>query len=1066
MNSRFLTRLRILTLCTSAAALPATAPAQQTAPSATSATTAANTEPVQLSPFQVISDDRGYQALNTLSGTRLNTKLEDLGSSITVVTKQQMLDTAVTDINDLFLYEANTEGTGNFTAFTANRDGGVIDQIQADPSVANRVRGLGSANTAIGNYVSDSRVPFDVYNVEAVEISRGPNSNIFGLGRGSGTVNLVPSTANAARSISSFSTRVDSFGGYRGSIDLNRPLIDRKLALRYLGLYENKGFELEPSREEIRRMQGSVFYRPFERTTLRATGEFYRNTAQRPNTITPRETITDWIHFGRPGWNPVTQTVTYPDGRTLGPFAVNQDANLPLGLWGQGNNFYNRTGLFIEPNGTVGHWSVNRVGNAATPLTRNQNVRFLQSGTELGRLRETAYPLFFESGITDKSLYDWSSINYVAPNRTRDKADTYTIELEQIVWETRGNLVAARLGWFRQDFERYDRSMISSNDTQLFVDVNRTLLDGTPNPYFGRPYVAGSWPTTLRTPNSSKTGAADLAYQFTPEHRGAGPRWFGLQRLNVHGNQRSIEFTNFRYRDFVTSNHAWISPNNRLNSTQTYFQYYLGDNVAHNVDYAPTTRSNMAGTYPLNWFNGVTRQWIAEPAALTETAIDGTSTTQRRIRTINATYQAFFLDDRVVTTVGFRRDRQQNRNSAGVAVDPATGFISYDRLSNFSNSPWLINRGDTKTFGVVVKPQRWVSVFYNYADSFEPLGTSYDIFGNVLPNPTSEGKDYGVLFTLLEGKFSLRVNRYDSTEINSRKSQIGTVGSRIHRLEGERQPYNESFLPWARNVALTRFQRQGVNPTQEQLFLAAAQIMQIDPEFLRQTALTGAVGVAADVTSKGWEFEATYNPQPNWRFKFTGAQQKAIDSNIGGAVTDYLAQRLPVWTTVADDNGNRWWDANNGAARVRYLADIRAPYLFEIANQGKPRSQVREWRWNALTNYDFTAGRLKGWSAGGAVRWQDKAAIGFRGRPPEDGMILELDPNRPIYDKARFAVDLNVGYRFRFAGDRVRGRVQLNVRDLFEDGRLQAVAANPDGGAYAFRIVEPRRFILTTSFDL
>src|SRR5690606_36994551 len=108
----------------------------------------------------------------------------------------------------------------------------------------------------------------DTYNIESVEISRGPNSNIFGLGPGSGTVNLVPISANATREITSFSTRVDSFGGFRGSLDLNRPLIADKLALRYAAAYEDKGFQLEPSREEIRRMHGAVFYRPFKRTTI------------------------------------------------------------------------------------------------------------------------------------------------------------------------------------------------------------------------------------------------------------------------------------------------------------------------------------------------------------------------------------------------------------------------------------------------------------------------------------------------------------------------------------------------------------------------------------------------------------------------------------------------------------------------------------------------------------------------------------------------------------------------------------------------------------------------------
>src|SRR6185436_18798399 len=118
------------------------APAQQKTPATPVATTntSGGEELVQLSPFQVAADaDRGYQALNTLSGTRLNSKLEDLGASITVITKQQMQDTAVLDLNDVFLYEANTEGTGNYTQFTPNRNGGLIDGVAGDPATANRI---------------------------------------------------------------------------------------------------------------------------------------------------------------------------------------------------------------------------------------------------------------------------------------------------------------------------------------------------------------------------------------------------------------------------------------------------------------------------------------------------------------------------------------------------------------------------------------------------------------------------------------------------------------------------------------------------------------------------------------------------------------------------------------------------------------------------------------------------------------------------------------------------------------------------------------------------------------
>lgn len=1026
---------------------------------------AANEEPVELSPFTVTANDRGYLASNALSGTRLNTKLEDIASSITVVTRQQMIDTAVTDINDLFLYEASTEGTGNYTAFTSNRDGGMIDDIQANPQTANRIRGLGAANTAIGNFASNPKIPFDLYNIDAVEISRGPNSNIFGLGSGSGTVNLVPSSANVRRRSLAVTGRADSSGGVRGSFSLNFPILQDKLALRLSAVAEDKAFEREPSYEDIRREHGALTYKPFKKTTLRVSAEHYRREAQRPNYLTPQETISSWQGFGSPTWNPVTQRVTFADGTTSGPFSQKKDKDLPFGLQAKGNGVYNRTSLYIEPDGTVGYWSINRTGNRATPLTRNRDVRQIQSGSRLGRERGTLYPLFFESGVTDKSIYDWSSISYTAPNFIEDEARTYMAELEQFIVENENHLVAARLGWFRQEFERYARNMISSNDTVLYMDVNETHLDGSANPYFLRSYVMGSWPIVLREPDDRDTKSFDLVYQWTPDREGKRRR-IGRQRFNLHGEYRTTESTNFRYRDYVTSDHSWLNAADRTASTQTLFQYYLGDTQGGNVDYAPTSRGNLSGTYPFHWYNGATGVWVTEDATLSEAAISGTATDQEQIRTFNATYQGFFWNDRIVPTVGFRRDRQRLRSSSAVEVDPATGFITYDPLDDYGDSPWLEQQGDTRTYGIVFKATPWLSMFYNKSDSFNPLGISYNIFEEMLPNPTSKGEDYGIALNLLDNQLSIRINRYDSTEINSRRSQIGTVGSRIHRLEGVRQPYDESFYPWAENVALQRFQNQGITPTSDQLFTAAAAIMQLDEQFLKDTAVNGAVGVPADVTARGYEIEVNYNPTHNWRVKFNVAQQEAMDSNIGNTVTDYLAMRLPVWTTAKDDQGNLWWDADNGAARVRYLSDILAPYSFEVANSGKPRSQVREWRANALTNYDFSDGVFKNWSVGGAVRWEAKAAIGFYGRPPgADGVVLELDPERPIYDKARYHVDLNVSYRFKLFNDRIKGRVQLNVRDLLEDGRLQAVAANPDGNPYAFRIIDPRQFILSTSLE-
>ena len=56
--------------------------------------------------------------------------------------------------------------------------------------------------------------------------------------------------------------------------------------------------------------------------------------------------------------------------------------------------------------------------------------------------------------------------------------------------------------------------------------------------------------------------------------------------------------------------------------------------------------------------------------------------------------------------------------------------------------------------------------------------------------------------------------------------------------------------------------------------------------------------------------------------------------------------------------------------------------------------------------------------------------------------------------------------RTRMFANRVAATFQLNVRSLQEDGRLQAILAGPDGRATAYRIIDPRQFIFTVTFDL
>jgi hypothetical protein len=59
-----------------------------------------------------------------------------------------------------------------------------------------------------------------------------------------------------------------------------------------------------------------------------------------------------------------------------------------------------------------------------------------------------------------------------------------------------------------------------------------------------------------------------------------------------------------------------------------------------------------------------------------------------------------------------------------------------------------------------------------------------------------------------------------------------------------------------------------------------------------------------------------------------------------------------------------------------------------------------------------------------------------------------------------------IGYDYTLFSGRVKGRLQLNVRDVFENGGLRVIGVNSDGTAWNYRIIDPRAFQLTASFDL
>jgi hypothetical protein len=135
--------------------------------------------------------------------------------------------------------------------------------------------------------------------------------------------------------------------------------------------------------------------------------------------------------------------------------------------------------------------------------------------------------------------------------------------------------------------------------------------------------------------------------------------------------------------------------------------------------------------------------------------------------------------------------------------------------------------------------------------------------------------------------------------------------------------------------------------------------------------------------------------------------------------------------------------------------------------EGQSAPDQRKYHGAFITNYGFTEGRLKGFGVGGAERWETKAVVGYYGRASgANGTSLDVsDVSRPIYDGGNSYTDLWISYSRRIMNNKVNWKTQLNVSNVFENGGLQVVGVNYDGSPYSFRIVDPRQFILTTSFE-
>lgn len=165
----------------------------------------------------------GYNSKSSLSVMRTNTALLDTPQSVAVVTQDQIRDQNITKMGEAIRY---TPGVSLHQGEN-NRDQVVIRGNST------------SADFFIDGARDDVQYFRDFYNMDRIEILKGPNALAFGRGGSGGLINRISKTADGSR-VREVVVSGGSYGNRRVQADVGDKVNDI-VAVRLNGMYEQSG---------------------------------------------------------------------------------------------------------------------------------------------------------------------------------------------------------------------------------------------------------------------------------------------------------------------------------------------------------------------------------------------------------------------------------------------------------------------------------------------------------------------------------------------------------------------------------------------------------------------------------------------------------------------------------------------------------------------------------------------------------------------------------------------------------------------------------------------------------
>lgn len=794
----------------------------------------------ELSPFVVETQEGTYVATSTLAGSRIRTDVADLGSSISILTPQLLEDVGGTDAGSVLSVVPNIEVAGelgNFSSARIRENSYAADESRESLNVSQRVRGLASAQST-RNYFQ-TIIPFDTYNTSQVTVNRGPNSVLFGLGSPGGVIENSISMP-VPKDLTKLQFRLDTYGGHRESIDVNRSYYNNRLNVRIALLNEDKKYRQEEAMEEDQRAFLALSYklRDAEQnaflgdTTIRGYVESGDINRISPDPIPPTVHYQFWYDISDyqnivgnyPGFDSIDD-IEQPFFKTIAQG----------GLWEKQSTIVNTdratydrqrllTPAFIALAQYYDSPSATEPGimgyNGLMPRIRWGGSR----GTQDHKFTFGDYSLAGFSGKTldNRDVFDF--VKHLYYGDTDVYTDDFSVQELTLDQELLGGKMGVEIAYNNQEIDNFRFSPYSDGRSRrIMIDVSEqislpaevptapkdTSVSVLENPNIGRPAMAVNNFRRSMVERELETFRA-TAY-FRHDFNDNFDNLFGKILGNHTLSALYQDFSDHRVRleeglnwdsdevDLGQKNILNSGYNRQRRNAQTLV--YIGDSVlgTSSMDQVrldlPLSKSVIPVAGEMNrftyWDNGK-KQVLEVNAYGSWIPVVGSSTiAEQQVESDAFILQSNWLDNHLVTLFAVRNDTVRNFEIIPEGNTPLPDNSFDLNTLVLQDTPSFEQSAETITKSVVLRfPEQYLfelpfgadlRFHYFESETFQPSSIGRQLDGSIVSNPNGTTEEYGFSVDLLERRLSLRASWY---ETGSNDARIGTALGALNNWAG------------------------------------------------------------------------------------------------------------------------------------------------------------------------------------------------------------------------------------------------------------------------------------------